>query len=78
MKSTIQRATTEFYTDTLGVNPTQKMIKSALGATRKVQESQGWKIDGANNPEVFVKWFLGQEIFPPQQIPGEFDGQEKR
>ena len=78
MKSTIQRAATEFYTDTLGVNPTQKMIKSALGAINKVQESHAWKIDGANNLTAFVKWLFGQDTFPPQQIPGEFDGQEEK
>jgi hypothetical protein len=78
MKSTVQRAATEFYTDTLGVNPTQKMIKHALQDFRKVQEFHAWKIDGVNNLAVFIKWLFGQDIFPPQQIPGEFDGQEKR
>lgn len=78
MKSTVQRAATEFYMDTLVVNPTQKMIKHALQDFRKVQESHAWKIDGANNLAVFVKWLFGQDTFPPQQIPGEFDGQEEK
>jgi len=78
MKSTVQRAATEFYADTLAVNPTQKMIKYALQDFRKVQESHAWKIDGVNNLAVFVKWLFGKDTFPPQQIPGEFDGQEEK
>ena len=76
-KESIQRRATEFYVDALGIKPSSKMLESALTALKKAQETNAWKIDGANNFDAFVSWLFGKDLFPPSSIPGEFDNASK-